>query len=66
MHSSDDSDPTRLIPAMAEYGMHLVPNPLMNITLQGRSGTCPCCRALTRVPECRAAGVNVAFGRIAR
>jgi cytosine deaminase len=40
-----------------------VPNPLINITLQGRSDTYPKRRGLTRVPELRAAGVNVAFGQ---
>ncbi len=40
-----------------------MPNPLINITLQGRSDTYPRRRGLTRVPELRAAGVNVAFGQ---
>jgi cytosine deaminase len=43
--------------------MNVVPNPLINITLQGRSDTYPRRRGLTRVPELRAAGVNVAFGQ---
>jgi len=43
--------------------MHVIPNPLINITLQGRSDTYPRRRGLTRVAELRAAGVNVAFGQ---
>ena len=43
--------------------MNIVPNPLINITLQGRSDTYPRRRGLTRVQELRAAGVNVAFGQ---
>jgi cytosine deaminase len=63
MHSMDNYYATKLIPLIAESGMHIVPNPLINITLQGRSDTYPKRRGLTRVPELRAAGVNVAFGQ---
>jgi cytosine deaminase len=63
MHSYDNYYATKLIPLIAESGMHVVPNPLINITLQGRSDTYPRRRGLTRVPELRAAGVNVAFGQ---
>jgi len=63
MHSYDNYYATKLIPLIAESGMHVVPNPLINITLQGRSDTYPKRRGLTRVPELRAAGVNVAFGQ---
>ena len=42
--------------------MHVVANPLINITLQGRHDTYPKRRGMTRVPELLAAGVNVAFG----
>jgi cytosine deaminase len=54
---------TKLIPLIAESGMHIVPNPNINITLQGRADTYPRRRGLTRIPELRAAGVNVAFGQ---
>ena len=54
---------SKLIPLIAEAGLHIVPNPLINITLQGRSDTYPRRRGLTRVAELRAAGVNVAFGQ---
>lgn len=63
MHSYDNYYASKLIPLIAEAGMNVVPNPLINITLQGRSDTYPRRRGLTRVPELRAAGVNVAFGQ---
>ncbi len=63
MHSMDNYYASKLIPLIAEAGLHIVPNPLINITLQGRSDTYPRRRGLTRVPELRAAGVNVAFGQ---
>lgn len=63
MHSIDNYYASKLIPLIAEAGLHIVPNPLINITLQGRSDTYPRRRGLTRVPELRAAGVNVAFGQ---
>lgn len=63
MHSYDNYYASKLIPLIAESGIHVVPNPLINITLQGRSDTYPRRRGLTRVPELRAAGVNVAFGQ---
>lgn len=63
MHSYDNYYASKLIPLIAESGMHVVPNPLINITLQGRSDTYPRRRGLTRVAELRAAGVNVAFGQ---
>jgi cytosine/creatinine deaminase len=63
MHSMDNYYATKLIPLIAESGMHIVPNPLINITLQGRADTYPRRRGLTRVPELRSAGVNVAFGQ---
>ena len=42
--------------------MHAVANPLINIMLQGRHDTYPKRRGMTRVPEMRAHGINVAFG----
>ncbi len=42
--------------------MNAIPNPLINITLQGRADTYPKRRGMTRVPELMAAGINVAFG----
>lgn len=63
MHSMDNYYASKLIPLIAEAGLHVVANPLINITLQGRHDTYPRRRGLTRVPELRAAGVNVAFGQ---
>jgi cytosine deaminase len=62
MHSMDNYYVSKLIPLMAEAGLHVVANPLINITLQGRHDTYPKRRGMTRVPELMAAGVNVAFG----
>jgi cytosine deaminase len=63
MHSMDNYYVSKLLPLMAEAGMHAVPNPLINITLQGRHDTYPKRRGLTRVPELMAAGIEVAFGQ---
>ena len=62
MHSMDNYYVSKLIPLMAEAGVHAVANPLINITLQGRHDTYPKRRGLTRVKELMQAGVNVAFG----
>ena len=63
LHSVDNDYASRLIPLIAEAGVGVVANPLINITLQGRHDTYPRRRGLTRVPELLAAGVNVAFGQ---
>lgn len=62
MHSMDNYYVSKLLPLMAEAGLHAVANPLINITLQGRHDTYPKRRGMTRVPELLAAGVNVGFG----
>lgn len=62
MHSMDNYYVSKLIPLMAEAGLHAVANPLINITLQGRHDSYPKRRGMTRVPELLAAGVNVGFG----
>jgi hypothetical protein len=54
--------PERLLPLIAEAGVHAVANPLINITLQGRYDSYPKRRGMTRVPELMDAGVTVAFG----
>jgi cytosine deaminase len=63
MHSVDNYYASKLIPLIAEAELHAIPNPLINITLQGRSDTYPRRRGLTRIAELRAAGVNVALGQ---
>ncbi|KQV94993.1 amidohydrolase family protein [Rhizobacter sp. Root1221] len=62
MHSMDNYYASKLIPLIAEARVHVVANPLINITLQGRHDTYPKRRGMTRVPELLAAGVNVGFG----
>jgi cytosine deaminase len=62
MHSMDNYYVSKLLPLIAESGVHAVANPLINITLQGRHDSYPKRRGMTRVPELMAAGVNVAFG----
>ncbi len=62
MHSMDNYYVSKLLPLMAEARLHVVANPLINITLQGRHDGYPKRRGLTRVPELLAAGVNVGFG----
>ncbi len=63
MHSMDNYYVSKLIPLMAEARVHVVANPLINITLQGRHDTYPKRRGMTRVKELMAAGINVAFGQ---
>ena len=62
MHSMDNYYVSKLIPLIAEAGLHAIPNPLINIMLQGRHDTYPKRRGQTRVPELKAAGINVGFG----
>jgi cytosine deaminase len=62
MHSMDNYYVSKLIPLIAEAGVSIVANPLINITLQGRHDTYPKRRGMTRVPELLAAGVTVGFG----
>jgi len=63
MHSMDNYYVSKLIPLMAESRLHVVANPLINITLQGRHDTYPKRRGMTRVKELVEAGINVAFGQ---
>lgn len=62
MHSMDNYYVSKLIPLMAEAGVHAIPNPLINIMLQGRHDTYPKRRGQTRVRELRDAGITVGFG----
>ncbi|WP_319772562.1 amidohydrolase family protein [Breoghania sp.] len=62
MHSMDNYYVSKLIPLMAEAQLHAIPNPLINIMLQGRHDTYPKRRGMTRVRELMAAGINVALG----
>ena len=62
MHSMDNYYVSKLMPLMAEARIHVVANPLINITLQGRHDSYPKRRGMTRVKELIQAGINVAFG----
>ncbi len=62
MHSMDNYYVSKLIPLMVEAGVHAIPNPLINIMLQGRHDTYPKRRGQTRVRELRDAGITVGFG----
>lgn len=62
MHSMDNYYVSKLIPLMAEARLNVVPNPLINIMLQGRHDTYPKRRGQTRVRELRDAGLTVGFG----
>ena len=63
MHSMDNYYVSKLLPLIAESGVAVIANPLINITLQGRHDTYPKRRGMTRVPELMAAGLTVAFGQ---
>ena len=63
MHSMDNYYVSKLIPLIAESGMTAIPNPLINITLQGRHDTFPKRRGLTRVKEMQAQGITVGWGQ---
>jgi cytosine deaminase len=63
MHSMDNYYVSKLIPLMVQADIHVVANPLINITLQGRHDTYPKRRGMTRVPELMKAGLTVAFGQ---
>ena len=62
MHSMDNYYAAKLISLMAESEVHAVANPLINITLQGRSDSYPKRRGMTRVKEMIEQGIIVAFG----
>ncbi len=63
MHSMDNYYVSKLLPLIAESGMTAIPNPLINITLQGRHDTYPKRRGLTRVKEMQAMGITVGWGQ---
>lgn len=62
MHSMDNYYVSKLIPLIVEAGVHAIPNPLINIMLQGRHDSYPKRRGQTRVRELRDQGVMVGFG----
>ncbi len=62
MHSMDNYYVSKLVPLMEEARINVIPNPLINIMLQGRHDTYPKRRGMTRVRELMDAGLNVSFG----
>ncbi|WP_422371541.1 amidohydrolase family protein [Hoeflea sp.] len=63
MHSMDNYYVSKLLPLIAEAEVAAIPNPLINITLQGRHDTYPKRRGMTRVREMLAQGIRVGFGQ---
>ena len=63
MHSMDNYYVSKLLPLIAEAEINVIPNPLINIVLQGRHDTFPKRRGLTRVKEMLAFGINVGWGQ---
>lgn len=63
MHSMDNYYVSKLLPLMAEAEVSAIPNPLINIVLQGRHDTYPKRRGMTRVPEMLCHGIRVGFGQ---
>ena len=63
MHSMDNYYVSKLLPLIAEAGVSAIPNPLINIVIQGRHDTYPKRRGMTRVAEMIKAGIRVGFGQ---
>lgn len=63
MHSMDNYYVSKLLALVAEAGISAIPNPLINIMLQGRHDTYPKRRGLTRVREMQALGIPVGWGQ---
>lgn len=62
MHSYNNAYASKIIELIRASGLHVITNPLDNISLQGRFDTYPKRRGLTRVKELMDAGVNVGIG----
>jgi cytosine deaminase len=62
MHSMDNYYVSKLLPLIAEAGVAVIANPLINITIQGRHDAYPKRRGMTRVKELMAMGIPVALG----
>ncbi|RMF34172.1 MAG: cytosine deaminase [Alphaproteobacteria bacterium] len=63
MHSMDNYYVSKLLPLIAEAQIAAIPNPLINIVIQGRHDTYPRRRGLTRVKEMQAHGIRVGWGQ---
>ena len=62
MHSMDNYYVSKLLPLMKEADVAAIPNPLINIVIQGRHDTYPKRRGMTRVKEMVQMGIPVALG----
>ena len=62
MHSMDNYYVSKLLPLMKEAEVAAIPNPLINIVIQGRHDTYPKRRGMTRVKEMVQMGIPVALG----
>lgn len=63
MHSMDNYYVSKLLPLIAEADLSVIPNPLINMMLQGRHDSYPKRRGLTRVPEMLKHGIRVGWGQ---
>jgi Cytosine deaminase and related metal-dependent hydrolases len=63
MHSMDNYYVSKLLPLMAEAQVAAIPNPLINMMLQGRHDTYPKRRGLTRIPQMLEMGITVGLGQ---
>lgn len=63
LHGADDAWFAKLLPLLAEAEVTVIPNPLVNLTLQARFDGYPKRRGITRIPELDGAGVRVALGQ---
>ncbi|AAY80429.1 amidohydrolase family protein [Sulfolobus acidocaldarius] len=62
MHSWDNAYRYRILPHVANAGISVIPNPLINAVLQGRLDTYPKRRGMAPIKEMLNFGVNVALG----
>lgn len=63
LHSADNAWFAKLLPLLAEADLTIIPNPLINLTLQGRFDTYPKRRGITRIPELLEGGIRVAIAQ---
>ncbi len=63
LHSADHAWFAKLVPLLKEAAVTVIPNPLINLSLQGRFDSYPKRRGITRIPELSAAGIPIALGQ---
>ncbi|BFH72804.1 amidohydrolase family protein [Sulfurisphaera javensis] len=62
MHSWDPAYRYRILPIVAKAGITVIPNPLINVSLQGRFDSYPKRRGMAPIKEMINNGINVALG----